>query len=84
MTQPQAEIAALAKKYQQTSVNKYDKSLKGLHKMKDFYRDKYPEAPEFQSTLFRGYVITLEYAIEVIENYDKLTQKLAQIVRESE
>lgn len=84
MTQTQAELKRLAKAHPVPSDVKFERCLKRLTRLRDFYLDKYPQAPAAQSILFRQFANSLFYTITTIKMYRALTKKLAALAEEDD
>lgn len=50
-----------------------------LKRMRDFYVEKAPTSSStYQTMMFKDFIVTLEYSINVIERYSQLTRQLAK------
>lgn len=56
--------------------------LPRIERMRKFYADKAPEAPERQAAMFKGFVEALNYATITIKMYSELAQALAELAGE--
>lgn len=83
MTQPQAELEKLAKSHPVPSDDKLNKRIDKLERMRHFYEQKLPDAPEKQSLMFKSFIASLIYAITIIKMYRKLTRRLAELTEEA-
>lgn len=83
MTRPQAELRQaleeLVKRYPVPSDIKLERRLARLERMRNFYAEKSPEAPEKQAAMFRGFVTALLYSMTMIKMHRKLTRLLAEL-----
>lgn len=76
MIRTQANLKALIKSFPVPSEDKLTRHILRLERMRHFYEEKIPEAPEKQGLMFTGFVSALVYAITMIKMYGKLTEKL--------
>lgn len=77
-------LKILARSHPMPSEQKLDKKVKRIEKMAVFYEAKIPEAPEKQAMMFAGFVSALFYAKTMINQYRKLTQKIAEAADDDE
>lgn len=73
------EIRELARAHPVPSQEKLDRRMQRMERMKAFYEDKQPDAPEKQALMFKGFVSALVYAMAMIKMQRKLCIRINQL-----
>lgn len=83
MTQLQVNINTLHKSHPKPSKKKLDRRVESLKRMASFYETKAVDSKDGGVT-FYGYAATLMYAVSVLNMYDILTRKIAELADDDE
>lgn len=82
MTPTQVKLAALAQKHPPLSEDEPARAISRLSQMLLFYDKKSIKAPEGQVLMFKGFIDSLTFAIDIINDYRKMTRELAELTQE--
>lgn len=80
----QAQINIICRTHSIPQEQKLTRRLERLERMKKFYEDKSLLAPIKQAILFKSFVSALEYSIETLNTYQKLTVRLNELAQEDD
>jgi hypothetical protein len=69
-------IDELIAKYKQNDTEWIENNKYRINRMRDFYSAKAPDAPGNQQYMFIGFVHALEFALDVIKDYEELIAEM--------
>ncbi len=78
------KVINLSKAHPVLQEAKLERRLPRLERMSNFYKEKTPDAPGGQKTMFIGFVSALIYSMNIIKQYQRLTRKLARLAEEAD
>lgn len=77
-------LVDLSKSYPPLQREKMERYLERLKRMRRFYIDKSENVPSTQADMFNGFIHALSYAIDIVQHYSSLTNKLKQETQKDE
>lgn len=78
------KIKELARQFTVPTEDKLEKRMHSLERMSGFYETKIEGAPERQANMFKGFVITLAYAMTIIKMHRSVTKALKELAEEAD
>ena len=78
------KIKELSRQFSVPTEDKLEKRLSSLQRMSNFYESKVEGAPERQANMFKGFVVTLAYAITIIKMHRSVTKALKELAEEAD